>query len=575
MRLILLFALLCSVAVIPLVAQKQYTLKASLLDEDSKQPMAYANIINLRTLQGTASGLDGYFELPDNQIGDSLLLSFVGYEDRYLIIDSELLDRRILYLKASSNLLSEFSVLPYDDFLYDLMNRLRKNRFTNRQFAKTYFFLETDVEGEKVEMLESYFNGQYKDGHLEDLHFKKGRVGRGYSRSNRTFHSASTSRVFSMYNLFENNYLFPANPFSMSKRRFKALYKLSLTNLYEDEGKQIYVIAFEPKKGGGQYFSGKIWLDITEDKMQRIELKVEQSSRHPFDPIGDIGIRYVDIELRKTFREDKGKTYLSSMDFNYTTHYTHNGADRKAVTKAFVNAYDWENTFTLPLFDFKLDIDYRNITLAPYDKVFWDNHKEFRLYSRQEEITDFIEENELNYEESVFFKEKAFNKNWLEYPYLRWDERRFSMTEAPDSIVRRSLPDKPEEINFAFDLGMYLDYNVLADTVCYQVQAVIDPIYSFYHYSIGERDLAFINMYFDVLEIERRNLEKILEQEENLTPRRIEQLYQESLDRFEVERRSFLRQVQRGRSTIQMKIWSDYIKGKLAVDNLKLFSINS
>ena len=231
--------------------------------------------------------------------------------------------------------------------------------------------------------------------------------------------------------------------------------------------------------------------------------------------------------------------------------------------------------FKLPLFDFKLEIDYRNILLAPYDYAFWNKHKEFRLYAREKEITDFIRANELDYEAGMFFKEKAFNKNWLEYPYLRWDEKRFSMTAAPDSIVRRSLHDKPEEINYAFDMGLYLDYNQFEDSIYYQVQSVIDPIFSFYHYSISERDKAFFNMYFDILEIEKRNLEKNLEKEKELSPQRIEQLYEESLNRFEAERRTYIRQVQRGRSSIPMKLWSDYIKGKLKVDNLEIFPINS
>src|SRR5210317_1959452 len=70
----LLFLTLCSAQV-----KQYYDVNATIVQENSDIPLAYANILNKQQLTGTASNMNGYFELPACRIGDSLFISYLGY----------------------------------------------------------------------------------------------------------------------------------------------------------------------------------------------------------------------------------------------------------------------------------------------------------------------------------------------------------------------------------------------------------------------------------------------------------------------------------------------------------------
>ena len=249
----------------------------------------------------------------------------------------------------------------------------------------------------------------------------------------------------------------------------------------------------------------------------------------------------------------------------------------KATTKAFTKAYDYKNEFKLPNFEFTRHFheDYRNITVAPYDSVFWNRTSEFRFYDRIQEIENFILENKI--ENSIMNPESKRDSllSQLQFPYILWNRNRFKMTQAPASVIEKSKSTRAFEIDrFNFSVKLYLDVNIVHDSIIYQVCSILDPAASYYHFYMTDSDRAFMNMYFDLMEIQKRKfvIESSLFQ--NLSEELIEELYQKHLKEFDENCKLFIDETDRGKNLKKMEEWNNYILESLNINNLKQFNIN-
>ena len=419
-------------------------LKAVVLERNNNNTLAYANIFNQQKLIGTATNLEGYFELPNNQIGDTIVVSYLGYDDKILVVSID--GFKEIRLTPSAGVLEEVVVTAESDYLYDMITKLRRHKKTKSRKAKTYFYLETLLFDKPIEVIESYYNGKYSNHGLSELELKKGRIGLKPIK-NRYFSSTESSRIFSLHDFFSKNKLFPDNPLALKKKELKKNYSLDLSHTYLDEGQKIYVIDFFSKEENNELFDGRIWVDRDRNKILKVKLKVQNSKVHPFVAIGYNTIQYVDMEMTKSFEEINNSPFISSIDYNYNVIYRDtSGNEMKATTRAYLNAYNYKNSFNLPNFEYTrhLHEDYRNITAAGYDSIFWNGTTEFRFYDRMYEVENFIKENYID-NNLLYPKRVGANKQQLEFPYILWNENRFEMAQVSDDIIENSKRTKAFE----------------------------------------------------------------------------------------------------------------------------------
>jgi len=227
---------------------------------------------------------------------------------------------KVLKLKPNASLLGEIVVTANDDYLYELVSKVRKNKRTKSKTSKTYFYLETKLFDEPVEIIESYYNGQYSNYGANDLEIKKGRIGLKPS-SGRYFSSTESSRLFSLQNVFLKSELFPDNPLLFNKRKLRKKYKLKLSHSYVENQSKIYVVNFEAREDENELFKGTIWIDQKKNRMIKITLNIQNSERHPFLPIGFKNIGAVDMEITKSYKEIDGELFIDNIDFNYDVVY--------------------------------------------------------------------------------------------------------------------------------------------------------------------------------------------------------------------------------------------------------------
>lgn len=551
---------------------RSFSLKATVVDSKTATSLPYANVFNQRLQTGTATNLEGYFELPNNRVGDTITISYLGYLVETLIVTSDF-PREIL-LQPNPGLLAEVVVRSDDSYLYDLVQQVRKNNKTATKTSKTYFYLETQLFGEPAEIIEAYYNGQYANYGTTGLQLKKGRIGLR-PINNRYFSSTESSRLFSMYDVFARSHLFPENPLSIKKGALKKRFSLSLKSTYQEGQAKIYVINFLPRGKERDLFSGTLWIDQDNNRLLKFSLNIQNSDTHPFTPIGYNTIEGVDMEITKSYTGIDDALFLSSADFNYNVSYVDSaGYKLEASTKAFSKAYDYGNQFNLPYFEFTRQFhqDYRNMVLTPYDAVFWDGTTEFRFYDRLEKVERFIQDNHI--ENNIIYADRDYSGQQLQWNYVPWDKTRFKMSQAPvskietPSYLRRHNVDK-----YHLNVKLYLDVNFIHDSLTYQLISILDPAETFYYFYLKNTDHAFMNMYFDLMEIQKRKLEAELILMKYPTIEQLDELHQRYSSIFESESRKFASETRRGERLPKMAAWSDFIYDHLAIDNLKLFSL--
>ena len=97
------------------LSAQSYILKGTVVDRDSTFALPNSHVVNNRTFMGTVSNGIGYFEIPVAQ-GDTLVLSNIGYQFKYVSIDSALCaalaagEEQVLKLIPRNYLLDEVSI---------------------------------------------------------------------------------------------------------------------------------------------------------------------------------------------------------------------------------------------------------------------------------------------------------------------------------------------------------------------------------------------------------------------------------------------------------------------------------
>jgi hypothetical protein len=129
-----------------------------------------------------------------------------------------------------------------------------------------------------------------------------------------------------------------------------------------------------------------------------------------------------------------------------------------------------------------------------------------------------------------------------------------------------------KEKPYLFDIKLFMDVNYYKDSLHFLTETIFDPFSSYYYFAIDNNTRAYMNMYYDICEIERRNLEEEL----RVTERDYNQIFA-AYDRYNSIKdamcKDFDRDVFLGTREFSMKTWNKYIKSALGVDNLKEFRL--
>lgn len=558
--------------------QNQIEIEGNILDKETNEPIPFANIYNKSSKKGTISNTDGYFRILINEVTDTITISSIGYKEQTIKIKADK-KNYLIFLEENILLLNEIIVTPKDNaYLFELIQASKKSISNIERKPKAYYELKSFVNDSQIELVEGYYNIDVRGYKLMNIHLKAGRIALR-PNSNRIFASLESSRALLMLNLFDNSDYFPMNPMELTKPKLRKNYYLNLDSKYLDKANDsIYIIDYKPKDTTGLFFYGKLWINKTKGQLLKITLNCNNTLKHPFLPLFTTDkISNVSFFITQSFNTSNGQVVFKHTDFSYKIDYVSRIGKTEEqnytiLTNAVLYAYDYENTFNLPFFDFKDSNigDYRKINAMPYNGFFWTYNDEYRM-------NDSMNANELFFADSssltnlTLFKSNNISKKGLfEHPYVSWSKNRIRFREIlQDTSVTNTITGfKSEQYNLA--VKIFFDINSYNDSTHILTSTVFDPYESFYHLPMGNQTHCFVNIYFDLCEIARRELEEKLKASKH-NIHRTKEIYNDFLTQFEVKRNEYLNAVERGTNEKEMIKFNNIVYEKLGIDNIELF----
>lgn len=298
----------------------QTDLKGYVKDQVTGLPIAYCSIAVKNNHTGTISNEEGEFIISMYST-DTLLFSCIGYKKQKASAAS-FIKNSVIKLIPNVNTINEVTVTADNSFLYDIMENCRKRLLLSKdKTSKVYFVLESEIEKQPVELLESYYNGTVNNSSIKDLRFKNGRVGVAPHDSG-FFLNLNTSKAIAYISLLNNNGYFPVIPFQLSKKNLKKEYNLVLKSLYTTNS-TIYHIACSALDKNGSSFDGEVWIDKKNYDLIKITLRVSDAQTHPFKPMfPNSKIEKVDLEISKSYKTEQESNTLEHINFSYTLKYS-------------------------------------------------------------------------------------------------------------------------------------------------------------------------------------------------------------------------------------------------------------
>jgi len=576
----------------------QTAIRGIVKDSKANEPLSYCSISIKGTLKGTISNEEGVFSISGNLNTDTLIFSYVGYDTQKIPL-KVVFKNKVVLLNRKDVLLQEVTIHSNDDFLYEILDQCRKKflKDQTKHVAKVYYGLETQTKDRPIEMLECYYNGYLNGTALDKILLKNGRIGLAELDSS-YFLTLNTSKAICSIGLTDKNDNFPLIPLQLSKRELK---KMFILKSEYSEDKQ-YEIKFTPRADQNKRFSGEVWIDGNTFSLLKIDLTVKNAFNHPFLPLfSKDSILNVDLSISYTYKQEGSKMLLDIINFNYDVRYKRTRDSLNALVPSIItrdiNAkgvlyfYDYENPFILPYFEYDENYDdYRKMSIIPYNAVFWKNNNTLILTKKQKEnLGFFAQEGYL-----VNFDEGNYGNNFLkilrrypndstvvpffEFYYAFWSEKeRIELNRK----LRQNEIYPAEKINqnilsdlYNLKVQILLDITQLEDSLNCKSYTVFDADKTFYHLPEQPCTKAFLNIFFDICQIERREMEKEL-QNNNKSLSRIDSVYKNTLERIDNITHRYLKEVKLGTNETELEKWNQYVMKNLNIDNIRIFQGSS
>lgn len=553
-------------------------IEGRVLDASTREPVAYANVYNKDLQKGTITNTDGYFRIAIRNAADQVDVIFLGYTAQTITLQSGISSYTI-YLEESQQLLREIVIRPKDDsYLYKLLSHCKDNPAGKGQ-SKTYYALKTMADGRQVELVEGYYNASISGYELTGLTLKAGRLAM-QPFQDRLFASFESSRAITMMKWTQTNSLFPVSPLDLSRQELKERYELVLDKKYLDEQQDsVYIIAFTPRDTSGLYFSGSIWINTTKEYVVKIELASDHCARHPFRAIFPSDtISNVSFRITKTFSEQDGNIMFNHIDFNYGIHYQSRRPEEhdrsySIQTQAILYAYEFRDLFDVPQYVKGLSAynDYRQINAMPYHTFFWNYHDEYGLSEDRRANDAFFSDPASVTNQTLFSYTRYFKKGMFEHPFILWSEDRVILKPmAPDTTSNQIATEPISPDSFHIEVKLLADINTYRDSTDVLTAAILDPYKSYDYKEIDAKTQCFINIYFDLCEIERRQLDIELKASK-ADHKACDVVYAASQTRLAKLSAQFFKETDRGMQQINMIKWNTYVFEQLGIDNVAIF----
>jgi len=291
-------------------AQGIITITGYVQNEQNGQPIELANIIIKNTDKGTATDEDGKFFIQTTNNNDTLIVSYIGFENAEIILSDE--PNQFYTIRLSSGYdLDEIIIKPKEDPAKALMKLVIAHKKDNdpEQIegykARGYNKIQLDLgnlnpdndtaDDDEFRLLKDYIDSTSDETTflpfffaetVSDYYFRKNpKTKKEVILASRTsgINNASVSQVLGNYyehfNIYDNFwYLLSQNFIPPVTDTWNFFYRVNLVDSAYVENDWCYKIIFEPKQKQENVFSGYLWIASGSYAVKEIYMRLDSSA---------------------------------------------------------------------------------------------------------------------------------------------------------------------------------------------------------------------------------------------------------------------------------------------------------
>ncbi len=291
----------------------QTIIKGKVTDNQTFEPIVFANVVFKGTTVGVKTEFSGNFTLSGKTNSDSIIVSFIGYDTRTIGIKPDAIQTLDIQLHPALYLLNEVTITPGESPANKVLRKFWKNReingidrlsayqyenysrstvfirkFSNKSgnskgikpFSKQFddFAITTGVEN--MPALPSYITESLSDNYFLKSPERKYTCIKATNSDGLAFEN---SDLVAQLTLKQENFYFPDNTVQIINKSFVSplsrsgflYYKYYLIDsLLLDDKYYCYEINFKPRREEDPVFHGTVWINDTTFALKRISVTV-------------------------------------------------------------------------------------------------------------------------------------------------------------------------------------------------------------------------------------------------------------------------------------------------------------
>jgi hypothetical protein len=557
-------------------------IKGIVMNEEN-EPLPYASIQFKSSSAGTISNEDGEFIIDKRRLAvDTIVVYFMGYKTTEFALNHHS-SLQIITLERTVNQLSGVVVLGDEEsYALGLLKKLiRKYRGDKKeQISKAFLSLSSEMD-QPLEIFEAFYNARLSPrSGVIDLELKNGRAGL-VARDNFSFVSLNTTDIIRDFSPFLKNteQKLPLSPTNLGNQSIQTIYNLGIDYIIGSGEEQTAVVTFKPKNDAGLFFSGKYYIDINKNTLQKLTLESYHTKKIFLQSIQE-GVNIDSLDILLEFNYDLGGNNLQSIIYNYNFLLSNKPGD-KISSKALIAFYDYNSPFEMPISKtVDLDFDYHRILTYPYNEIFWENNYYIPSSKNKIDFTNFFKTNGYLINHDSVTEQSPY----IESPFLCWDEKnrlKWSDIPAEKPVQNMGVEDGfisiyyQTEGNHFLSGHIFLDYETDMGKTYFYSRTSIDRSMSYLaDLPRNLHVLLYINMYFDLYEIHRWHLIEELKSLKNPTRQEITKTYDEEMKNLYKDLDRLKKETQQGYKKEGLKKWNKLIEKQLGVNNFEAFGIS-
>lgn len=556
------------------ILKAQVTVVSKIVDANTKEKLIYCHVINQTTRATYITNEEGEFRMNDAKSSDSLLITYLGYKHLELTVE-EAAQRKIIKLTRNAALLAEVQIPLNDKKLLDLIKDCAKALNKSPDFySKAYLELYCEDDSTHLELLQMYFNVLCQGGHIPNFYLKAGRVALT-AQEDRQFINLGSTQALALLNPALPSIGYPLNPLVLTEIFAKELFYIK--KLSDSDENNMVHLEFEPKilSDSSRLFRGEMFIRKSDKQLLKLNLKIDNSRSHPFLTLSRRdSIASVSFNLNYYFNKIGTETRLTLIDFTFKLKYLSGANENKEMrnikTEGLLQLYDDNQLFTLPFFELdNTKNDYRKMSLIPTDNLFWQRNKTLQVTAKQQKRYDLFAkdgillnfdeiENNLNPDKT---NRNPFDK-FFEHNNLLWSK---------NAIVRLTPSDKSKKEVANIAVQFFLDINKFGDSLYHNSHTILDVFNTSYNLENKPEHLAYVNIYFDLCEIIRRDMAAELDKTQDIDE--MKKIYKEANKKLKEMTKAYKKDLKLGQNILNFPSWNEKVKLALDRDHVKYFGL--